>query len=224
MVLRDILVADERVSFLQAQGVPHVCAGPLPVGSPNLSVAVDGRAGASVAVRHLIALGHQRIGLIALPSEFADSEPRYAGYLDALEAAGVNTDPQWIVEAGRTQEDGYAAMQALLELPEPPDAVLACSDELAFGAMHALRDAGLEVGRDVSLVGWDDAPLAAHTHPPLTTLRVSRRKMGAHLAQLLIAAIEQRDKQLSSITMSVRLVVRKSTSMKRDVQGAIHSI
>src|SRR5258705_10825098 len=87
-------------------------------------------------------------------------------------------DPALIVEAGRGEEDGYQAMGELLSAPQPSAAVLACSDELAFGAMHAIYDAGLEVGRDGSLAGFDDGPLAARTRPPLTALRQPRRAAG----------------------------------------------
>jgi LacI family transcriptional regulator/LacI family repressor for deo operon, udp, cdd, tsx, nupC, and nupG len=92
-----------------------------------------------------------------------------------------------------------------------PSAVLACSDELAFGAMHALYDAGLVVGRDVSLVGFDDLPQATHTHPPLTALRQPRRAVGEHLAALLIDTIERRARAAQSATLNARLVVRRST-------------
>jgi LacI family transcriptional regulator/LacI family repressor for deo operon, udp, cdd, tsx, nupC, and nupG len=212
VVLLDIQVDDERVRFLSEQGVRHVCAGRPPAGFASAFVEVDGCAGALSAMRHLRNLGHLRVGMIALPSELADSDPRHQGYVQALAEAGTPFDPSLVVEAGRTQEDGYAAMQELLGLPAPPRAVLACSDELAFGAMHALRDGGYEVGSDISLVGWDDAPLAAHTHPPLTTLRYERRAMGAQLAQLLITAIEDRSSKPRGVTLPMRLIVRKSTA------------
>lgn len=212
VVLLDIGADDGRAAFLREQGVAHVCAGPLPDEVDSLCVAVDGRAGARLAVGHLLHSGYRRVGLIALPPELADSEPRYQGYCDALEAAGLPVDPELIVEAGRSHNDGYAAMQELLGLPEPPDAVLACSDELAFGALHASGDAGLEVGRDLGLMGWDDAPLAAHSHPPLTTLYASRQQLGAELARLLISAIEGRSVGPRHVTLPMRLVVRKSTA------------
>jgi len=211
VVLLDLTLDDGRVVFLRQQGVHHVCAGPLPAEVDSLCVAVDGRGGALLAVRHLLHSGYRRLGLIALPSELADSEPRYSGYCAALEGADLEVDPQLIVEAGRGHGDGYAAMQELLGLPEPPDAVLACSDELAFGALHAIEDAGLEVGRELGLMGWDDAPLAAHSHPPLTTLHASRQQFGAQLAHLLVASIEGKSIEQRHVVLPMRLVVRKST-------------
>ena len=215
LLLLDTQTEDARARALCEAGIPHVCAGPAPSGCESSCVAVDGRAAAALAVNHLLAQGHRQIGLIQLPSELADSEPRYLGYADALVAAGLPIDPQLIVEAGRAEEDGYQAMSELLGLPQAPGAVLACSDELAFGAMHALYDAGLEVGADVSLIGFDDLPLAAHAHPPLTTLRQPRRAIGERLAALVIAAIEDRSRPPERVTLSARLIVRRSTGPPR---------
>jgi LacI family transcriptional regulator/LacI family repressor for deo operon, udp, cdd, tsx, nupC, and nupG len=215
LLLPDMLVDDERARALCEANIPHVCAGPAPGGCDSSSVAVDGYGGAQLAVRHLLAQGHRRVGLIQLPSDLADSEPRYQGYADALQDAGLPADPQLIVEAGRAEEDGYQAMVELLGLPQPPTAVLASSDELAFGAMHALYDAGLSVGEDVSLVGFDDLPLAAHMHPPLTTLRQPRRRVGEQLAALLIAAIEKRGRKPEHVLLGARLIVRRSTGPPR---------
>lgn len=211
VVLLDVQTDDERVQYLHDHEIPHVCAGPPPEGCDSPYVTVDGRRGALIAVQHLLGLGHQRIGLIMLPPDLAASDPRYQGYIDALATAGLEWEPTLAVEAGRTQADGVTAMQELLSLPEPPTAVLACSDELAFGAMHALYDAGLVVGQDVSLIGFDDVPMAAHTHPPLTTLRYPRRALGLHLAQLLISTVEGQTLEQHGITLDMQLIVRKTT-------------
>lgn len=169
-----------------------------------------------MAIQHLLGLGHRQIGLIQLPSELAESEPHYQGYLAGLESAAVRFVPQLVVEAGRREEDGYQAMQELLGLPEPPTALLACSDDLAFGAMHALYDANLVIGKDVSLVGFDDVPLAMHMHPPLTTLRQPRRALGEQLAMVLIDAVEHRQQTPLTVTLTGRLIVRRSTGPAPD--------
>jgi DNA-binding LacI/PurR family transcriptional regulator len=211
LLLLDPQVDDERARLLENAQVPFVSAGPAPRGSDSPSVALNGHAAAALATKHLLAQGHRQIGLIQLPSELSESEPRYQGYADTLNQAGIPLDPELIVEAGRSEEDGYLAMNALLELPERPTAVLACSDELAFGAMHAIYDAHLQVGRDISLVGFDDLPLAAHSHPPLTSLRQPRRKMGALLAHKLIAVIEQQTLPSAHSLLDARLIVRRTT-------------
>lgn len=210
LVLLDPRVEDERAAQLVAAGVLCVAAGTpaLELACPALGFDLAG--GAAEATRHLLALGHQRIAMIALPSDLTDSEPFYQGFAAALEAAGHAVDPALVIEAGTTQDDGMAAMQELLACPEPPTAVVAASDALAFGAMHALRDAGREVGRELALVGCGDLPLAAHTHPPLTTLRTPRRALGIALARHLIALIERRSPP-ASLPFKLNLIVRRST-------------
>ncbi|MCG8349156.1 MAG: LacI family transcriptional regulator [Chloroflexales bacterium] len=211
VALLDMQTDDERVRYLSEKCIPHVCAGSPPSDLDSSFVTLDDHGGAASAVRHLLHLGHRRIGLIMLPSDLAASDPRYQGYVDALSATRIEIDPMLAVEAGRAQSDGLAAMQELLDLPQPPTAVVACSDELAFGAMHALQNAGLEAGRDVSLVGFDDVPMAAYTHPPLTTLHYSRHTMGIHLAQLLIGVVEERQPPQPNVTLAMHLMIRKST-------------
>lgn len=211
LALLDVRADDGRVAALLAAGLAAVYAGPELPELGGSHVALDLAGGARAAVQHLVALGHRRLALIALPSELADSEPFYEGYAAALEAAGIEADPSLIVEAGASQDDGFAAMQELLGRPEAPTAVLAASDALAFGAMHALRDAGRDVGREVSLVGCGDVPLAAHTHPPLTTLRVPRQALGSALAQHVIALVEGRDEPPAR-PLPLQLIVRRSTS------------
>jgi LacI family transcriptional regulator/LacI family repressor for deo operon, udp, cdd, tsx, nupC, and nupG len=218
VVLLDLQIDDRRAQLLLEAHIPHVCAGVAPAGSSY--VALDGRLGAIQAVQHLLALGHRRIGLIQIPSELVDSEPRYRGYAEAIEHAGLIVSPELIVEAGRREEDGYQAIGELLDLPEPPTAVLACSDDLAFGALHALHDAGCVVGSDVSLVGFDDLPLAAHTQPPLTTLRQPRRMLGEQLAELLDAHILDAAVPARGITLAPRLVIRRSSGPVRSVRSS----
>ncbi len=209
LILLDMRVDDERAHVLAEAGIPHVCAGP--ANQASSSVCTNGHAAALLAVQHLLNLGHRRIGLIQIPSDLAESEPRYQGYADALANAGIPADPQLIVEAGRAEEDGYQAMNELIGALQRPTAVLACSDELAFGAMHALYDAGLSVGRDVSLIGFDDLPLAAHTHPPLTALRQPRHAIGEYLASALHDAITRRGQPAHSTLLDARLIIRHST-------------
>ncbi|MCS6840474.1 MAG: LacI family transcriptional regulator [Roseiflexus sp.] len=211
LVLLDPLADDPRARALAAAGIPHVCAGPPPAGIDSPAVVIDVRAAAVDAVQHLLSLGHRRIGLIQLPSELAVSEPMVEGYRQALTAAGLSFDPTLVVESGRAEEDGYQAMTELLAASRPPTAVLAGSDELAFGAMHALNDARLIVGRDVALVGFDDLPLAAHVNPPLTTVRQPRRAQGQQLAVLLDDAILKRNADLRTVTLRARLIVRQSS-------------
>lgn len=215
VVLLDLHADDERAQALAEAGVPCVGAG-TPTGTfPCPTVGLDLQQAAREGVRHLVGLGHRRIGMIALPSGLADSEPFYAGFVDGLERGGVEADPSLVVEAGTAENDGIAAMQELLSTPEAPSAVLAASDTLAFGAMHALRDVGLEAGRDVALVGCGDLPLAAHVHPPLTTLRAPRRALGAALARRLVDLVERKPAAPTSASLKLQLIIRRSSAPPR---------
>nr|WP_255604405.1 substrate-binding domain-containing protein [Oscillochloris sp. ZM17-4] len=214
LVLLDLRADDERLRHLLTLGAPIVCAGPPQAGQGCPCVGLDSYGGARAATSHLLALGHRRIAQIAPPSDLAESELFFQGYADALAEAGVELEPSYTVESGATQDDGMAAMQELLALPEPPTAVFAASDTLAFGAMHALRDAGVSVGSQISLVGCGDAPLAAHTHPPLTTLRAPRHALGVALAHRLIGQVE-RQPGGPDTALGMQLIVRRSTAALR---------
>lgn len=211
IALLDTRTDDERVRLLDSQAIPLVYAGPPLSGVTSPFVAVDGRHGAQAAVRYLLSLGHRAIGLIMLPLELAASEAYYDGYVDALATIGSEPDPTLIITAGLSRADGTTAMQELLALPAPPTAVLACNDELAFGAMHAISEAGLTVGRAISLVGIDDLPASAYTIPPLTTLHYPRHTIGSELARLLIAQIEQ-PQPGCGVTLQMQLMIRRSAS------------
>src|SRR6185295_16097431 len=140
-------------------------------------VVADGRSGGCAAVQHLIAAGHRRIAFVG-QSRFGEvTLNRFQGYLDALRGAGIAVEEDLIIGPGIpdhvayvTQMDGYIAMQRLLQLPSPPTAVFIRNDTTAIGAMFAVRNAGLQVPRDVSVVGFDNVALSACTYPALTTV------------------------------------------------------
>ncbi|NTV61975.1 MAG: LacI family transcriptional regulator [Oscillochloris sp.] len=212
LVLLDLRADDARLQHLLTLDAPLVCAGPPQAGQGGLCVGLDRYGGARTAMQHLLGLGHRRIAQIAPPSDLAESEVFLQGYADALADVGIELDPAYTVESGRAEADGVAAMQELLALPEPPSAVVAASDTLAFGAMHALREAGIAVGREIALVGCGDLPLAAHTHPPLTTLRAPRHALGAAMADRLIARVERRSPQPGENLLRMHLIIRRSTA------------
>ncbi len=211
LIIFDLRVDDERVTLLTSARIPVVALGAPAAAIACPVVGFDLRAGATMATQHLIRLGHRRIALLTAPSDLSSSEPFYAGYTAALHAAGLRRDAALVIEAGTSEDDGLAAMQELLTARQPPTAVITATDTLAFGVMHALRDAGRAVGSDISVVGCDDLPLAAHTYPPLTTLRAPRREVGATLARHLIALIERRGAPAATL-FPLRLIIRQSTA------------
>jgi LacI family transcriptional regulator len=154
------------------------------------SIVPDDFGGAVMGTEHLIACGHKRIGVINGPANYEASHFRLAGYRQALEAAGLTFDPN-LVRAGKWYESsGYALTHELMSLPAPPDALFCMSDSLAVAAMSALRELGLRVPRDISIVGFDNRPFAQHQTPPLTTILLPLVEMGHLAGELLLRAIQ----------------------------------
>lgn len=178
---------DERIAYLAEKGVPFVCYGrsETPALFPYLDG--DGEHGFRVATEHLLKCGHQRIGLINSPEYLNFTHHRQRGYVLALGEAGIAHDPSLIEHGDLTEESGYSAAKRLLQLNQPPTALLCANDWMAVGAIHAVRKGGMWPGKDISIIGYDDLPVARFTDPPLTTLRQPIRGSGQRLADMLIA-------------------------------------
>jgi LacI family transcriptional regulator len=131
-------------------------------------------------------------------------------YRESLQAAGLPVDPNLIVECGPTIEDSYHATRQLLELPSRPTALLAINDLLAIGALRAIRDLDLDVPQDVSLVGYDDIPLAKYLVPRLSTASKEGEKMGREAVRLLLARLQDPDRPCQEIRLPARLILRES--------------
>ncbi len=201
---------DDDLAALVRDGFPIVLQGSRPdLDAP--SVDVDNRAGARGAVEHLIGLGHRQIGCITnAPLAYTAAAERLAGYRDALEAAEIAFDSQLVVEGAFDATSGHAAMTQLLTQADPT-AVFVASDVVAIGALRGLRDAGLQVPRDVSVVGFDDIPLAEHFDPPLTTVRLPAHSLGKTAGQLLVDRVAGRPVALRTL-LPTQLVIRESAA------------
>jgi DNA-binding LacI/PurR family transcriptional regulator len=177
-------------------------------------VDVDNKASAYQATSHLIGLGHRRIGFISnAPLSYSGAQDRFAGYRQALTEHDLPLDPDLVGTAAFLPEAGCAAMEQLLALQERPTAVFGASDVVALGAMNAIHSAGLCIPNDIAVVGFDDIFLAAHAHPPLTTIRVPAYGLGWTAAEVLIRRIE--GDVVSSVTLETELVIRESCGAKR---------
>ncbi|MFE6234070.1 LacI family DNA-binding transcriptional regulator [Cellulosimicrobium sp. NPDC057862] len=206
--------AEARATLTEA-GVPLVVVDPrhrLPEGV--LSVGAVNFQGAFEATAHLLALGHRRIATITGVPEQDNAIARLAGYRAAMIRAGVPVDDDLVCLSTYGVPAGYEGVQRLLALDEPPTAVFACSDDTALGALRALREAGLSVPDDVSLVGFDDLPVAAWTDPPLTTVRQPLVEMGASAVELVHRARTASGHTLRT-ELATSLVVRESTAPPR---------
>ncbi len=206
---------DEELARLVADGFPVVLQG----SSPSLdtdSVDVDNRAGARAAVDHLIALGHRRVACITnAPLPYTAAAERLGGYRDALEAAGIADDPELVAEGSFDAASGRAAMHDLLLRAPDLTGVFAGSDIVAFGALRAIREAGRQVPGDVSVVGFDDIPLARHFDPPLTTIRIPARELGAAAGRALLDRLGGGTGSERRL-LPTELVVRDSTGPRED--------
>jgi LacI family transcriptional regulator len=167
LVISTARTGDDFPEQLTARGVPFVLA--LRTDGHSLSSISDDRLGGYLASRHLLDLGHRRIGLIAGPSYASSSRGRVEGYRRAMAEAGVDVDPALIVESSFGIDSGAEAAEALMRLSPPPTALFAVNDNTAIGALSTLGRLGLAVPEDVSLVGYNDIPIVSRLPTPLTS-------------------------------------------------------
>jgi LacI family transcriptional regulator len=206
-------VDDVDLGRLVDDGYPIVLQGSLP-GLDIPSVDVDNVLGARAAVDHLVALGHRRIACVTNASlAYTSAAERLAGFRASLGKAGVAVDEDLIAEAEFDAGSGHRAMARLLAKASglPPSAVFVASDVVALGVIGALREAGLKVPRDVSIVGFDDIALAGYFDPALTTVRLPARELGQIVGRTLIDRIAGRVVPMRTL-LPTELVVRGSTA------------
>ena len=210
LVISGPRVDDPFLAELVRDGFPIVLQGALPnIDAP--SVDVDNVAGARGAVEHLISLGHRRIACITnAPLVYTAAQDRLDGYRLALEAAGLDAAPELVAEGAFDAPSGHAAMAQLLARTAF-DAAFVASDVVALGAIGALREAGRRVPDDVSIVGFDDIPLAAYFDPPLTTVRLPAYELGHAAGRALLERIADREIPPRTL-LPTELIVRASTA------------
>jgi LacI family transcriptional regulator len=178
---------------------------------PDLpTVATTNIEGGRSATRHLIDKGRRRIAMLNGPHDFGCNRDRLEGYKSALQKAGLQFDPKLVVDSDFKETGGASAMTTLLAADPTLDGVFVANDVMAFGAMRALRNAGRRVPDDVAVVGFDDIPASAMTHPPLTTVRQPLYEMGRTAASMVMAAVRG-ESITKRIELPTSLVVRESS-------------
>jgi LacI family transcriptional regulator len=198
---------------LRDSDIPLVVVDPANPPPPDLpSVGATNWAGGLSATEHLLGLGHRRVGAIAGPGDYLCSRARTDGYRSALERAGIRFDPALVRNGDFSHEGGFARGGELLDLPDPPTAIFAGSDEQAFGLYEAARERGLRVPQDLSVVGFDDLPVTRWVSPPLTTVRQPLAEMGRAAAQMLGDLTAGVPLRTSRVELSTELIVRESTA------------
>jgi LacI family repressor for deo operon, udp, cdd, tsx, nupC, and nupG len=174
------------------------------------SVRVENARGGALAVAHLAALGHRRIGHVTGPPGNVLTRTRLQGFSEAMAARGLALRPDWVLEGDFTMDSGAAAARAWLAMAERPTALFLSSDEMAAGFIGAVQRAGLRVPEDVSVVGFDNIEIAQHLAPGLTTIRQPRTEIGARAAELLLGMIEAGSREAPSEVIAVELIDRGS--------------
>lgn len=174
------------------------------------SVMVENDLGGQIATKHLIDLGHERIGCITGPSSLTPSAKRIRGYHQALEDANISIDESLIVQGDFRPQSGYLVMKELLRLPSPPTAIFACNDMMAVGAMRATNEQNSSVPGDLSVIGFDDILLASYTIPSLTTVAQPSYEMGLIAAEILIKRLQDTDSPPRHEILLPTLVERES--------------
>jgi LacI family transcriptional regulator len=213
MVLATAHLSDPLLTEAARAGLPVVLMNRMAQDHSLDSVSVDNERGMRMAVAHLAGEGHQRIAHIAGPQEVSTGLSRYRGFMSAMEAHGLEADPDLIVTAKAFSiEEGLRCTRALLERRAGCTAVAAGNDMLAVGCFAALEEAGLNCPVDVSVVGFNDMPFIDRLRPPLTTIRFPHYQLGTEAAQLLLERIGGQGGPVRVIYLAPELVVRGSTA------------
>jgi LacI family transcriptional regulator len=173
-------------------------------------VAPENRDGARKATAHLIALGHKRIAFVGGLSSMLVREERLAGYRLALEEAGISPDASLVIDTTTNYSGGGAAASQLLNLHQPATAALCFNDVVAIGLVRGLTEAGVSVGVDFAVIGFDDIEEAKHTLPALTTVAVNGRDLGSRAAQLLMRHLASGDFEPVTVLRPTTLAMRSS--------------
>ncbi|NMB60725.1 MAG: LacI family transcriptional regulator [Chloroflexi bacterium] len=202
---------DPRVELLLKNKFPFVTFGRTGSQTRHAWVDVDGAKGISEAVQYLATNGHQKIGFITPPTDLFCSVVRKESFLKAMQDQDLPVDPRFIIEGDFTEAAGIQAMQQLLSQETRPSAVLMPNDVSAFGAMKSMQLHKLLPGKDISIIGFDNIPLADYWHPSLTTIAQPTRSIGYMVGNVLIDILSGNER-LPQILIKPELIIRESTA------------
>ncbi len=197
---------EKGVRQVQAAGVPFVVWGPSLPGQSYVSVGGDSFSGAQQAVAHLLRTGHTTIGFVGGDPTMIETQQRYLGFAQALQAGNQRLDARLVAYTDYTPQEAKVAVRRMVQDVPSLDAVFFCSDFMAVAAFETLRQAGKRIPEDVAVIGYDDIPLAAHCHPKLTTVRQEVYEGGRGLVKklLLLLAGEQPDSEMLDVSLRLR--------------------
>jgi LacI family transcriptional regulator len=202
---------DERIHYLSSIQFPFVAFGRTDGGHDFLYVDEDGAYGMELVAAHLVEFGHTRIACISSPPELMFTHSRMQGLRTGLESRNIPLEENLIRTGDMTERSGYEQAMSLLHLPTPPTAIVVCNDLMAFGAMSAAQDYGMVVGQDISITGFDNIPMASHSHPPLTTVNQPIYQIGSMVCEMLIKCLKGQVLEQRQIILKPGLIMRHSS-------------
>ena len=213
LILATATLDDISVERLVQRGIPLVMVNRRDRSSRAPSVITDDESGIGLAVEHLAALGHRRIGHIAGPQTLSTGVARLRGFLAAMQARNLVADDSCVeIAKSYSRVAGKEAVAALLGKKKKITAIVAANDLLALGGYDAFREAKLRCPEDISITGYNDMPLVDLVSPPLTTVRIQHRQMGIEAARLLIRKLEDPKSASVGVVLNPELIVRASTA------------
>ncbi|MBO8156963.1 MAG: LacI family DNA-binding transcriptional regulator [Bacillaceae bacterium] len=177
-----------------------------------VSIEVDNEQGGYLATKHLVELGHKHIAYVSGPVTTHDNILRFKGYQRALKEHNLPYKSKWNISGNFTREGGYNAAKLLISQKDLPSAVFFANDEMALGGLRAFKEKGIEVPKDISVIGFDDIQLAEYTRPSLTTIRQPKYEMGALAAHILYQLLKGEETE-NFYKLSTELIIRESTKI-----------
>ena len=209
LILPPISENDDLAALCREMGCGYVRMGSAMLDDEEHVVASNDREVVESAVDYLVEAGHRRIGIIKGPNGFRSALERYEGFMTSMKKHGLDVPAEMIAQGTYRFESGLAAAEALLDSAERPTAIFCSNDEMAAGALHAARQHNIAVPADLSIIGFDDSPIAAHIWPPLTTVAWPLREMAKAAALKLVAPS---DEEAQQFRFPARLVQRQSVA------------
>jgi LacI family transcriptional regulator len=199
---------DPRIGYLLDAGMPFVVHGRSEEPRPHAHVDVDGFAAFQEATERLLGHGHRRIGMLCAPRQYSFGHHRAGGFEAVMQGAGLA--PLAMPEAEPTEENGFRLLQAMLAQGRMPSALLCATDRLAVGALRAAAQAGLRVGHDLAVIGYDNLPIATYTDPPLTSFDPDIEGSALRMVEMLLALLRGGRPEGLAELRRARLVIRAS--------------
>lgn len=202
---------DEKIRILYDKGVPTVLVDRETEDYFANVIMIDDKQAAFKATKYCLEMGHRKIGFIAAPLDVKIFSKRLVGYKEALQAFGLDVDQNLIQQQGDlSPQSGRVAVKRLLSCKERPTAIFASTDMMAIGALKEIQESGLNVPKDISLIGFDDIPLASLVTPSLTTIHAPSNEMGVEATRLLIRQIEGESVSRTKLILETKLMTRES--------------